>query len=161
MFVTMPTGYGKSYCYTLLPVVFEWLRNTFNHHHCLSISPLTALTMEQTCIRLMPPALGTCSCDRRQPYVYSQYRDCQFKQLYRHSTAPCLGSTSGSICFSVSDYSCARFARGLCDIAVKRSTGMALKYCTVTFLLPVKCQLASLGPFPMLPCNFITGRGGA
>ena len=37
VFVTMPTGYGKSYCFTLLPVVFEWLRSTFNHHRRLSI----------------------------------------------------------------------------------------------------------------------------
>ena len=37
VFVTMLTGYGKSYCYMLLPVVFEWLRSTFNHHRRLSI----------------------------------------------------------------------------------------------------------------------------
>ena len=37
VFITMPTGYGKSYCYTLLQVVFEWLRSTFNHHRRLSI----------------------------------------------------------------------------------------------------------------------------
>ena len=27
----------ESYCYTLLPVVFERLQSTFNHHHHLSI----------------------------------------------------------------------------------------------------------------------------
>ena len=37
MFVTMPTGYGKPYCYTLLLVVLERLRSTFSHHRCLSI----------------------------------------------------------------------------------------------------------------------------
>ena len=37
VFVTMPTGYGKSYCYTLLSGEFKWLRSTFNHHRHLSI----------------------------------------------------------------------------------------------------------------------------
>ena len=48
----------------------------------------------------------------------------------------------------VSNYSCARIARGHCDIAVERSTVMALKYCFFTFLLPVKSQLVSPGPLP-------------
>ena len=37
VFITMPTSYGKSYCYMLLPVVFEQLQSTFNHHRRLSI----------------------------------------------------------------------------------------------------------------------------
>ena len=30
-----PTGCGKSYCFTLLPVVFQQQRSTFNHHRRL------------------------------------------------------------------------------------------------------------------------------
>ena len=37
VFVTMLTGYGKSYWYMLLPAAFEQLRSTFNYHPRLSI----------------------------------------------------------------------------------------------------------------------------
>ena len=82
-----------------------------------------------------------------------------------HSTAPCLHSTPGSVCFSVSDYSycCACLAQAMhCDIAVERSTViMVLKYCTLTFLLPVKSQLMSPGPLPnATPAILLPGEEG-
>ena len=52
VFVAMPTGYGKSYCYALLPVVFDILRAEDSsgydaHSIAIVVSPLTALMMEQ------------------------------------------------------------------------------------------------------------------
>ena len=51
VFVALPTGYGKSYCFALLPFVFDFLR-AGDSHVCNSsivvcVSPLTALMMEQ------------------------------------------------------------------------------------------------------------------
>ena len=43
--VILPTGYGKSLCYALLPLVFECLRGEDSIVIC--ISPLTSLMMEQ------------------------------------------------------------------------------------------------------------------
>ena len=40
-FVSLPTGYGKSLCYCLLPLVYDYLRRKKN------ISPLTALMLDQ------------------------------------------------------------------------------------------------------------------
>ena len=46
VFVSLPTGYGKSICFVLLPLVFERVRGDTGSI-VLCISPLTALTMEQ------------------------------------------------------------------------------------------------------------------
>ena len=47
VFVSLPTGYGKSLCYALLPLVFDRLRGYRETSIALCISPLTALMMEQ------------------------------------------------------------------------------------------------------------------
>lgn len=46
VFVSLPTGFGKSLCYALLPLVFDCLRRK-EGSIALCISPLTALMMEQ------------------------------------------------------------------------------------------------------------------
>ena len=46
VFVSLPTGFGKSLCYALLPLVFDCLRLK-EGSIALCISPLTALMMEQ------------------------------------------------------------------------------------------------------------------
>lgn len=47
VFVSLPTGYGKTLCYTLLPRVFDNLRSVENSSIILVVSPLIALMEEQ------------------------------------------------------------------------------------------------------------------
>ena len=46
VFVALPTGYGKSYCYALLPLAFDFLRETEHPSIAICVSPLTALMMQ-------------------------------------------------------------------------------------------------------------------
>ena len=46
VFISLPTGYGKSICFALLPLVFDRMRGDVGAI-VLCISPLTALMMEQ------------------------------------------------------------------------------------------------------------------
>ena len=46
-FVSLPTGYGKSLCYAILPWAFDELRNTEKASIVLVVSPLVSLTTEQ------------------------------------------------------------------------------------------------------------------
>ena len=56
VFVCLPTGYGKSYCFVLLPLVFRVLGRDGSIVLC--VSPLTSLMMEQ---RSKYTAQGVCS----------------------------------------------------------------------------------------------------
>ena len=47
VFVSLPTGYGKTYCYSLLPLAFDYLRESQHPSIVICVSPLTALMMEQ------------------------------------------------------------------------------------------------------------------
>ena len=47
VFVSLPTGYGKSLCYTLLPWVFDELWWEKNTPIVLCVSPLTSLMIDQ------------------------------------------------------------------------------------------------------------------
>ena len=46
-FVSLPTGYGKSLCYSILPLVFDSLRGSTGRSIVICVSPLTALMMGQ------------------------------------------------------------------------------------------------------------------
>lgn len=46
VFVCLPTGYGKSLCFALLPLVFDYLRKQTGSI-VLCVTPLTSLMMEQ------------------------------------------------------------------------------------------------------------------
>ena len=46
-FVSLPTGYGKSLCYAILPWAFDELRNTKKASIVLVVSPLISLTTDQ------------------------------------------------------------------------------------------------------------------
>ena len=48
VFVALPTGFGKSYCFALLPTVFDRLRAGKDPSIVVCVSPLTALMMEQS-----------------------------------------------------------------------------------------------------------------
>ena len=45
--VSLPTGYGKSLCYTLLPSVFDLLRGVKEKSNVLVVSPMLALMKDQ------------------------------------------------------------------------------------------------------------------
>ena len=47
VFVSLPTGYRKLYCYALLPLVFDVLRESERPSIAICVSPPTALMLEQ------------------------------------------------------------------------------------------------------------------
>lgn len=47
VFVSLPTGFGKSLCYVLLPLVFDELRKVEKKSLILIVSPLVALMKDQ------------------------------------------------------------------------------------------------------------------
>ena len=47
VFVSLPTGYGKSLCYAVLPRVFDLLRGVANRSVVIVVSPLIALMKDQ------------------------------------------------------------------------------------------------------------------
>ncbi len=47
VFVSLPTGFGKSLCYTLLPRIFDLLRGVENKCVIIVVSPLIALMKNQ------------------------------------------------------------------------------------------------------------------
>ena len=49
VFISLPTGSGKSICFSCLPLVFDELRAPFASHHSIIVvvSPLTSLMIDQ------------------------------------------------------------------------------------------------------------------
>ena len=47
VFVSLPMGYRKTYCYSLLPLAFDYLRESQHPSIAICVSPLTAMMMEQ------------------------------------------------------------------------------------------------------------------
>ncbi len=47
VFCCLPTGYGKSFCYSLLPRVFDRMHNRNNCSIVICILPLVSLMMDQ------------------------------------------------------------------------------------------------------------------
>ena len=48
MFVSLPTGYGKSLCYAALPAAFDSLRRSPSQSIVVVVSPLIALMKDQS-----------------------------------------------------------------------------------------------------------------
>ena len=48
MFVSLPTGFGKSLCFVLLPLIYDTLCHKSNTSIVICVSPLTSLMMEQS-----------------------------------------------------------------------------------------------------------------
>ena len=48
VFISLPTGYGKSLCYALLSLVFDYLRGIDRGSIVMCVSPFTSLMMEQS-----------------------------------------------------------------------------------------------------------------
>ena len=47
VFVSLPTGYGKSLCYSLLPLIYDKIRKVDRMSIVLVVSPLVALMQDQ------------------------------------------------------------------------------------------------------------------
>lgn len=47
VFVSLPTGFGKSLCYAILPRVFDFVKEVHNKSIVLVVSPLIALMKDQ------------------------------------------------------------------------------------------------------------------
>ena len=50
VFVSLPTGYGKSLCYAALPPAFDKIRDTDQHSIVIVVSPLIALMKDQVAV---------------------------------------------------------------------------------------------------------------
>ena len=51
VFVTLPTGYGKSLCFAILPLVFDAVMPMQDPSIVLVLSPLTAIMKDQVSLR--------------------------------------------------------------------------------------------------------------
>ena len=49
VFISLPTSYGKSFCYGILPAVYNDLRSSDSASIVICVSPLTALMMGYVC----------------------------------------------------------------------------------------------------------------
>ena len=96
VFVSLPTGYGKSLCFVLLPLVFDRILGC-SGYIVLCISPLTSLMMEQ---REKYTVLGL-SCGIRRETTTATERGAPIStesQPFCHCLA---GQMSGEICVLV------------------------------------------------------------
>ena len=82
VFVCLPTGYGKSYCFVLLPLVFDRVLGR-DGSIVLCVSPLTSLMMEQ---RSKYTTQGVCSEFAIQPPMEGD------------ASASCVSGESGGTC---------------------------------------------------------------
>ena len=64
VFVSLPTGYGKSLCYTILPALFDRLRSVEKKSIILVVSPLRALMKDQVAAITSMGIAATCISDK-------------------------------------------------------------------------------------------------
>ena len=60
VFVSLPTGYGKSLCYALLPRIFDMLRTVDKASIAIIISPLISLMQDQVATFNQKGLLSVC-----------------------------------------------------------------------------------------------------
>lgn len=66
VFVSLPTGFGKSVCYALLPHVFDLIRGTEKTSIAIVISPLISLMKDQTSIFNKKGVSSVCVSDKEE-----------------------------------------------------------------------------------------------
>ena len=64
VFVSLPTGYGKSLCFGLLPRVFDLLRGVENQSIAIVVSPLLAIMKEQVAFFSAKGLSAACISDK-------------------------------------------------------------------------------------------------
>ena len=86
VFVSLPTGSGKSLCYAALPLVFDNIRNYTQSHSSQSfivcVSPLTALMLDQIKTFTSKGLQATCIKDTRDGYLTEETADGEFQLLF-------------------------------------------------------------------------------
>ena len=67
-FVSLPTGYGKSLCFAILPLVYDWLRQCEGSSIVVIMTPLQSLMVDQhdrfSRVGLRVEFVGSCQDDQ-------------------------------------------------------------------------------------------------
>ena len=84
VFVSLPTGYGKSLCYTLLPSVFDLLKGVEEKSIVLVVSPLLALMKDQVASisEKGVPAVFISDKDSTPPTVKREIKNGNFQVVF-------------------------------------------------------------------------------
>ena len=83
VFVSLPTGYGKSLCFIMLPWVFDKLRGKANASIAICVSPLTSLMIDQRCkYREMGITVEVVGESQSNPSVYTSIEKDHYQLLY-------------------------------------------------------------------------------
>ena len=82
VFVSLPTGSGKSMCYAVLPLIFDTIHRK-KGSICLVVSPLTALMKDQVeNFQSRGMTAAFCGSEQRQQSVYQSIRAGQVQLVY-------------------------------------------------------------------------------
>ena len=82
VFVLLPTGFGKSLCYSALPYAFDQLRATARQSIVIVVSPLIALMKDQVAIYSAKGLKVGCITGESTPEVKSQVVKGSFQMVY-------------------------------------------------------------------------------
>ena len=84
VFVSLPTGYGKSLCYTILPLVFDAIQKVKSKSIVIVVSPLSALMKDQVAAITNMGILGTNVTDVQftPPSVMMQIEHGEFQMIF-------------------------------------------------------------------------------
>ena len=82
VFVSLPTGFGKSLCYSALPYAFDQLRATARQSIVIVVSPLIALMKDQVAIYSAKGLKVGCITGESTPEVKNQVVKGNFQMVY-------------------------------------------------------------------------------
>lgn len=82
VFVSLPTGYGKSICYIVLPSLFDALRKVEKKSIVLVVSPLIALMRDQVASNTAMGMKSTYISDKENTKKQTAIRNGEFQIVY-------------------------------------------------------------------------------
>ena len=104
VFICLPTGFGKSVCYMILPFVFDLLNGNEVDHHALDASPSTSLPsivvvipllkslmldQVQSCNNKGIKAVYICADDEEARQCYHSVLNGEYQVVYIHKSRAC------------------------------------------------------------------------